>query len=70
MSSNLPAYSTAATAQYIQVVGDSSQAATKLMKREGVRSVPAFHFWKDGKKVDTVSGANSEALENGVKDYA
>ena len=53
----------------IQVVGDSSQEAAKLMKREGVRSVPAFHFWKGGKKVDTVSGANSEALENGVKDF-
>jgi thioredoxin 1 len=38
----------------LQVIGDSSQAATKLMKREGVRSVPSFHFWKDGKKVDQV----------------
>jgi hypothetical protein len=26
--------------------------ATKLMKREGIRSVPAFHFWKKGAKVE------------------
>lgn len=41
-----------------QVIGDSSQAATKLMKREGVRSVPSFHFWKDGAKVDQASVYN------------
>lgn len=34
-----------------QVIGDSTNDASQLMKREGVRSVPAFHFWKGGKKV-------------------
>ncbi|KAG5191630.1 flagellar outer arm dynein 14 kDa light chain LC5 [Tribonema minus] len=57
-------------AVFLKVIGDSSQAATKLMKREGVRSVPSFHFWKDGKKVDQVNGANSEALETTIRDYA
>lgn len=35
----------------IQVIGDSTSEASLLMKREGVRSVPSFHFWKGGKKV-------------------
>lgn len=35
-----------------QVIGDSTNDASKLMKREGVRSVPSFHFWKGGKKVN------------------
>ena len=33
------------------------------MKREGVRSVPAFHFWKGGVKLDVVSGARIEDVE-------
>ena len=36
---------------FLKVVGDSSPDASKLMKREGVRSVPSFHYWKDGAKV-------------------
>jgi len=36
---------------FLKVVGDSSPEASKLMKREGVRSVPSFHYWKDGAKV-------------------
>lgn len=55
---------------FTKVIGDSTQAATKLMKREGVRSVPSFHFWKGGKKVDQVNGANSEALETTLKEHA
>lgn len=38
-------------AVFLKVVGDSSPDASKLMKREGVRSVPSFHYWKDGAKV-------------------
>uniref|UniRef100_A0A7R9U0I5 Thioredoxin domain-containing protein n=1 Tax=Pinguiococcus pyrenoidosus TaxID=172671 RepID=A0A7R9U0I5_9STRA len=51
---------------FLKVIGDSSAEATKLMKREGVRSVPAFHFWKGGEKVDIVSGANPDALEGAL----
>lgn len=32
------------------------------------RSVPAFHFWKGGEKVEVIAGANVEALENTIKD--
>ena len=51
------------------MIGDSSPDASKLMKREGVRSVPAFHFWKNGEKVDMVNGANMDALTGAVSKY-
>jgi thioredoxin 1 len=39
------------------------------MKREGIRSVPAFHIWKDGKKVDTINGARIEDVEASLKSF-
>jgi len=39
---------------------------SKLMKREGVRSVPSFHFWVNNEKVDVVNGANPEAIEAAI----
>jgi thioredoxin 1 len=39
------------------------------MKRESVRTVPAFHFFKDGVKVDVVNGANADALEQAIKKH-
>ena len=50
-------------------MGDSSADASKLMKREGVRSVPSFHYWKDGAKVDMVNGANLDAVEAALKKH-
>ena len=50
----------------IQVIGDASPDASKLMKREGVRSVPSFHYFLDGEKVDVVNGANAEAIEAAI----
>eukprot|EP00283_Hemiselmis_rufescens_P007526 CAMPEP_0173420686 /NCGR_PEP_ID=MMETSP1357-20121228/2066_1 /TAXON_ID=77926 /ORGANISM="Hemiselmis rufescens, Strain PCC563" /LENGTH=109 /DNA_ID=CAMNT_0014383499 /DNA_START=132 /DNA_END=461 /DNA_ORIENTATION=- len=55
-------------AVFLKCIGDSSAEATALMKREGIRSVPAFHFWKGGEKVEVIAGANVEALENTIKD--
>ena len=55
---------------FLKVVGDSSAEASKLMKREGVRSVPSFHFWKSKERVDVVTGANSEALESTLRKHA
>jgi len=49
------------------VIGDSSADASKLMKREGVRSVPSFHYYKNGNKVEVVNGANAEAIEAAIK---
>ncbi|KAJ1450551.1 thioredoxin-like protein [Pelagophyceae sp. CCMP2097] len=56
-------------ALFYKVVGDSSADASALMKREGVRAVPSFHFWKNGEKVDVVNGANIEAVTNNVKKF-
>jgi len=50
-------------AVFLKVIGDSTPDASKLMKREGVRSVPSFHYFKNGEKVDVVNGANAEAIE-------
>lgn len=53
-------------AVFVKVTGDASPDASKLMKREGVRAVPAFHFWKGGKKVDQLSGADPEKLDDAI----
>ena len=55
---------------FIKVIGDASPDASKLMKREGVRSVPSFHYFKNGEKVDVVNGANAEAIEAAIKKHA
>ena len=52
---------------FAQVIGDATPEASKLMKREGVRSVPAFHYYKNGEKIDAVNGANAEAIEAAIK---
>ena len=54
---------------FYKVIGDSSAEASSLMKREGVRAVPSFHFWKNGEKVDVVNGANIEAVTSNVQKY-
>lgn len=59
----LLSYTPQHTKVFVKVVGDSTPEAGQLLKREGVRSVPAFHFWKNGKRVDSISGADPERLE-------
>lgn len=54
---------------FIKVIGDATPDASKLMKREGVRSVPSFHYFKNGEKVDVVNGANAEAIEAAIKKH-
>jgi len=53
-------------AVFLSVLGDASADASKLMKREGVRSVPSFHYFLNGEKVDVVNGANAEAIEAAI----
>mmetsp|Transcript_16494 Transcript_16494/g.23261 ORF Transcript_16494/g.23261 Transcript_16494/m.23261 type:complete len:151 (+) Transcript_16494:151-603(+) len=53
-------------AVFLKVIGDSSADASKLMKREGVRSVPSFHYFVDGVKVEVINGANAEAIEAAI----
>lgn len=54
---------------FLKCVGDSSAGASALMKREGVRSVPAFHFWKGGERVDVINGANLDALTTAIQKW-
>lgn len=51
---------------FLKCIGDSSKEAGALMKREGVRSVPTFHFWKGGSKIEVVSGARIEDVEAAI----
>ena len=39
---------------FYKCVGDLTPDGAALMKAQGVRSVPAFHFWKGGSKVFTM----------------
>lgn len=57
-------------AVFLKVIGDASPDASKLMKREGVRSVPSFHYFVNGEKVDVVNGANAEAIEAAITKHA
>ena len=53
---------------FLKCIGDTSSEASQLMKREGVRSVPAFHvFDKFGDRIDTINGARIEEVENAIK---
>ena len=58
-----------ADAVFLKVIGDASPDASKLMKREGVRSVPSFHYFVNGEKIDVVNGANAEAIEAAITKY-
>jgi len=51
---------------FLKVMGDSSPEADKLMRSQGVRALPSFHFWKNKKQVDSVSGAKTQALIDAI----
>jgi len=52
---------------FLKVMGDSCPEADKLMRSQGVRALPSFHFWKNGKQVDSVSGAKAQALQDAIE---
>merc|ERR1719201_2723273 len=52
---------------FLKVMGDSSPAADKLMRSQGVRALPSFHFWKGGKQIDSISGAKTQALQDAIE---
>jgi thioredoxin-related protein len=41
-----------------------------LMKDWGVRSVPQFHFWKNGERVDQMTGSKPDALKTKIAEVA
>uniref|UniRef100_A0A7S3BN94 Thioredoxin domain-containing protein n=1 Tax=Haptolina ericina TaxID=156174 RepID=A0A7S3BN94_9EUKA len=54
---------------FLKVMGDSSPDADKLMRSQGVRALPSFHFWKNKKQVDSVSGAKTQALQDAIEQH-
>lgn len=53
---------------FVKVMGDATPEAGELMRREGIRSVPAFHFWKDKERVRDIIGARAEEVEKAVEE--
>jgi thioredoxin 1 len=51
---------------FVKVMGDATPETAELMKREGIRAVPAFHFWKDNKKVHDFTGAKAADIEASI----
>mmetsp|Transcript_17119 Transcript_17119/g.30525 ORF Transcript_17119/g.30525 Transcript_17119/m.30525 type:complete len:206 (-) Transcript_17119:96-713(-) len=51
---------------FLKVMGDSSDDAMKLLKEQGVRALPAFHFWKNNEQVETISGAKTQPLKDAI----
>jgi len=54
---------------FFKVMGDSSPEADKLMRSQGVRALPSFHFWKGGKQIDSISGAKTQALQDAIETH-
>ncbi len=54
---------------FYKCIGDKSDEAGAVMKREGIRSVPAFHFWKNGSRQEVVMGARIDDIEAALRSY-
>jgi len=53
--------------KFLKVMGDASPEADKLMRSQGVRALPSFHFWKNSNKLDSISGAKTQALIDAIE---
>lgn len=40
-----------------------------LLPTAGVRALPSFHFFKSGERVDSISGAKTQALQDAIENY-
>ena len=54
-------------AVFYKVDADASKDALALMKAVGIRSVPTFHVWRGGKKIDSIQGAHVNEVEEVLK---
>ena len=54
---------------FLKVMGDASPEADKLMRSQGVRALPSFHFWKNKKQIDSISGAKTQALIDAIETH-
>lgn len=48
---------------FFKIDADTSKEALALMKANGIKSVPTFHVWVSGTKVDTIQGAHLDEVE-------
>jgi len=55
---------------FVSVIGDKDDNdGIQLMKREGVRTVPMYQIYKDGRKVASVSGADPDTLTRSIEQH-
>ena len=54
-------------AKFYKVDADSSKDALALMKTMGVRSVPTFHIWNAGERIESIQGAHLDEVECTLK---
>jgi thiol-disulfide isomerase/thioredoxin len=54
-------------AKFYKVDADSSKEALALMKVMGVRSVPTFHIWNAGTRIESIQGAHLDEVEYTLK---
>eukprot|EP01031_Cornospumella_fuschlensis_P031554 gene31554-38138_t len=52
---------------FLKCIGDASADSSALMKREGIRAVPSFHFWKNSEKREVINGAKIGDVEAAIK---
>lgn len=50
-------------AQFYKIDADSSKSSLALLKENGIRSVPTFQIWSNGKKVDSIQGAHLDEVQ-------
>lgn len=55
---------------FVKVMGDADADSGDLMKREGIRAVPAFHFWKNKQRVHAFVGAKADEIEATIKEHS
>ena len=50
-------------------LADSITSSFSLLPTAGVRALPSFHFFKSGERVDSISGAKTQALQDAIENY-
>ena len=56
-------------AVFVTIMGDANDDTKRLMTRLGVKSVPAFFMYKDGKQVSAFTGANKQGFRNQLAQF-
>lgn len=54
--------------QFYKIDADTSADALAMLKANGIRSVPTFHIWNGGIRIETVQGAHIDEVEAVLQD--